>query len=214
MELWQGLRDFVYPPYCILCEAELEPENKLVCNNCWERLTPSEELESFITQDQIFSVFPYSSDMKTIIHEFKYYGKTHLAGHLGTAVGKLVLENKQLSHTDYIVPVPLHKVRFRSRGFNQSELLSEIISEVTGISFITDQLIRKRYTETQANLPVNKRAKNVEGAFKIRDENIFNKKRVLLVDDVITTGSTILECIKVLKAGGAGEVKAVTAAMA
>jgi len=109
----------------MLCEAELEPENKIVCDNCWERLTPSDELESFIAQDQIFSVFPYSSDMKTIIHEFKYYGKTHLAGNLGTAVGKLVLGNKQLSKADFIVPVPLHKVRLRSRGFNQSELLSE-----------------------------------------------------------------------------------------
>jgi len=145
----------------MLCEAELEHENKLVCNSCWERLTPSEELESFISQDQIFSVFPYSTDLKTIIHEFKYYGKTHLAGNLGTAVGNLILKNKQLSNADYIVPVPLHKVRLRSRGFNQSELLSEKISEVTGISNITDQLIRKRYTETQANLPVNKRAKNL-----------------------------------------------------
>jgi len=198
----------------MLCEAELEPENKLVCISCWERLTPSEELESFVSQDQIFSVFPYSTDMKAIIHEFKYYGKTHLAGNLGTAVGNLILENKQLSTADYIVPVPLHKVRLRSRGFNQSELLSEKISMVTGISYITDQLIRKRYTETQANLPVSKRAKNVQGAFLIKDEKIFNKKRVILVDDVITTGSTILECIKVLKAGGAGDVKAVTAAMA
>ena len=198
----------------MLCEAELEQENKLVCNSCWERLTPSEELESFVSQDQIFSVFPYSTDLKTIIHEFKYYGKTHLAGNLGTAVGNLILKNKQLSKADYIVPVPLHKVRLRSRGFNQSELLSEKISEITGISNITDQLIRKRYTETQANLPVSKRAKNVQGAFLIKDEKIFNKKRVILVDDVITTGSTILECIKVLKAGGAGEVKAVTAAMA
>ena len=152
--------------------------------------------------------------MKTIIHEFKYYGKTHLAGNLGTVVGKLVLGNKQLSKADFIVPVPLHKVRLRSRGFNQSELLSEKISKVTGISYITDQLIRERYTETQANLPVSKRAKNVEGAFLIKDEKIFNKKRVILVDDVITTGSTILECMKVLKAGGAEEVMAVTAAMA
>ena len=198
----------------MLCEAELEPENKIVCDNCWERLTRSEELESFIAQDQIFSVFPYSSDMKTIIHEFKYYGKTHLSGNLGTAVGKLVLENKQLSKADFIVPVPLHKVRLRSRGFNQSELLSEKISKVTGISYVSDQLIRERYTETQTNLPVSKRAKNVEGAFLIKDEKIFNKKRVILVDDVITTGSTILECMKVLKSGGAEEVMAVTAAMA
>ena len=152
--------------------------------------------------------------MKTIIHEFKYYGKTHLAGNLGTAVGKLILENKQFSNADYIVPVPLHKVRLRSRGYNQSELLSEKISEVTGISSMTGQLIRKRYTETQANLPINKRAKNVEGAFQIRDDKFFNKKSVILVDDVITTGSTILECIKVLNAVGAREVKAVTVAMA
>lgn len=198
----------------MLCDASLEPENKLVCNSCWERLNPAEELESFISEDQIFSVFPYSPDMKTIIHELKYYGKTHLAGNLGNAVGKLILENKQLSNADYIVPVPLHKVRLRSRGFNQSELLSEKISEVTGISCVAGQLIRKRYTETQATLPLNKRAKNVEGAFQIKDDKIFNKKRVILVDDVITTGSTLLECIKVLKAGGAGEVKAVTAAMA
>ena len=152
--------------------------------------------------------------MKTIIHQFKYYGKTHLAENLGNVVGRLILENQLLLSSDYIVPVPLHKVRLRSRGFNQSELLSVKISEITGISIITNQLIRKRFTETQATLPVDKRAKNVEGAFQIRDENVFYEKRIILVDDVITTGSTILECIKVLNAGGAGEVTAVTAAMA
>jgi len=192
----------------------LEPENRLVCKHCWERLTPAECLESVISQNRIFSAFPYSSDMKTIIHQFKYYGKTHLAENLGNVVGRLILENQLLLSSDYIVPVPLHKVRLRSRGFNQSELLSVKISEITGISIITNQLIRKRFTETQASLPVAKRAKNVEGAFQIREENIFYEKRIILVDDVITTGSTILECIKVLNAGGAGEVRAVTAAMA
>ena len=151
--------------------------------------------------------------MRTIIHQLKYYGKLHLAEHLGQAMAELLIKDKKIRGADFIIPVPLHKVKKRSRGFNQSELLARKISQISGISVIDNVFIRKRYTENQSLLPIDERAKNVEGAFELINSDILQGKNLVLVDDIITTGSTVNECIKVLMEAGSGSVTALTAAL-
>ena len=213
-KIFRDLVDFVYPPYCILCEAKLEPENRLVCTSCWERLEPYSTVDTFINQNRIISKYPYSKDMRTIIHNLKYRGKTDLAVNLGRSLGKMIREDKRIKNWDLLIPVPLHRVKKRSRGYNQSELLSDKICDLTAIRQDNSTLVRHRYTKNQAALPIRERADNVKGAFSIADKTNVEGKKIILVDDVITTGSTVSECIRVLKDAGAKEVAALSAAMA
>ena len=213
-KLLKDLLDFVYPPYCILCEADLEPENKLVCEKCWERLESSSTMETQISKHRILALYPFSNDVRTIIHNLKYLNKRHLAVNLGSAIGKIIVEDKNIRKWDFLIPIPLHKVKQRSRGFNQSELIVDAIAEVSSIEKDYRILIRHRYTKNQAALPMRERAANVKGAFSVLNKSRIEGKKIILVDDVITTGSTMLECIKVLKEAGAKEVTAVSAALA
>ena len=213
-KLFKDLLEFVYPPYCILCEAKLEPENKLVCGNCWERLGASSTIETFISEQRILALYPYSTDVRTIIHNLKYRYKTHLAVNLGCSIGKIINEDKKIRNWDLLIPIPLHKVKQRSRGFNQSELITDAITEVCSIEKDDSILIRHRYTRNQAALPMKERAANVKGAFSVVNKSKIESKKIILVDDVITTGSTMLECIKTLKEAGAKEVVALAAALA
>ena len=213
-KLFKDLLEFVYPPYCILCETKLEPQNKLVCGNCWERLGDSSTIETFISEQRILALYPYSTDVKTIIHNLKYRDKTHLAVNLGNSIGKIINEDKNIRKWDLLIPLPLHKVKQRSRGFNQSELIADAITEVSSIEKDYSILIRHRYTRNQAALPMRERAANVKGAFSVVNNLKIKGKKIILVDDVITTGSTMLECIKTLKEAGAKEVVALSAALA
>ena len=213
-KLFKDLLEFVYPPYCILCEAKLEPENKLVCTNCWERLGGiSSTIETFISEQRILALYRYSTDVRTIIHNLKYRDKTHLAVNLGNSIGKIIKEDKNIRKWDILIPIPLHKVKRRSRGFNQSELIVDAITEVSSIEKDNSSLIRHRYTRNQAALPMKERAANVKGAFSVVNNLKIKGKKIILVDDVITTGSTMLECIKTLKEAGAKEAVALSAAL-
>ena len=213
-KLYTDLLDFIYPPYCILCGAELETENKLICGHCWEQLDSSSTREIFISKQRILALYSYSNDVKIIIHNLKYRNKTHLAVNLGRSIGKIIKEDKRFCNLDLLIPIPLHKVKQRSRGYNQSELIVDAITDVSSIKKDNRILIRHRYTRNQAALPMRERAKNVKGAFSIADKLKIEGKKIILVDDVVTTGSTMLECIKVLKEAGAKEVVGMSASLA
>lgn len=105
-----------------------------------------------------------------------------------------------------LIPVPLHKKRLRERGFNQSELLAKRLSEKTGQRVIDKAIIRKKYTLPQVDLKMNERKENIRDAFFCLDSALIEDKKVILIDDVLTTGATMTECAKVLKAAGAKEV--------
>lgn len=105
-----------------------------------------------------------------------------------------------------LIPVPLHKKRFKERGFNQSELLAKCLSEGTGQTVVSAAMIRKKYTLPQVDLKMNERKANIRDAFYCADPALVKNKNVILVDDVLTTGSTMAECAKVLKAAGAERI--------
>jgi len=113
-----------------------------------------------------------------------------------------------------IVPVPLHTRRLRQRGFNQAVLLGEILSRQWGVPLQRNNLQRSRWTEPQVNLTASARAENVKGAFTLAAPAKIAGKRILLVDDVYTTGSTVKECSRVLMAAGAAAVAVITVARA
>jgi ComF family protein len=132
----------------------------------------------------------------------------HLARFLGLTAGEAIAGDESFrSRThQWMVPVPLHKVRLRERGYNQSAWICEGLSEATGVPVLKKGLFRKKYTQTQTGKSGEERRKNVRNAFEIKAPERIRGKSVLLVDDVSTTGSTINSCAGILKNGGAEAV--------
>ncbi|MCP3676228.1 MAG: ComF family protein, partial [Deltaproteobacteria bacterium] len=150
----------------------------------------------------------YEGTLLDAIHLLKYRGKTALAHPLAS----LLTDTIDGQEYDIITPVPLHRKRLQERGFNQSLLLARGVAKRYRIPIDYPNLRRVRATAPQINLSGNERKANVRGAFEVRKGAPFSKKRVLLIDDVYTTGATVSECSKALKKAGANEVGVLTLA--
>ena len=125
----------------------------------------------------------------------------------------VVLRDPVLCRAGLVMPVPLHPVRHRERGYNQSELLSRSLADSARLSLVTKTLIRKRNTRSQTDLSPEERFRNVNGAFCVRHPNMVDDRIVLLVDDVMTTGYTLDSCANALMSAGAREVCGITCAV-
>jgi len=219
--------DFILPQTCILCDEEIK--RGMICDNCLEYLPlvnpplcpacgrPSRKStrcafcnsKSPLDHGRAWMLFIPPSDK--VIHHFKYRRKTRLADLLGRAMAGMIKADYILSQADIIAPIPLFWWKKLRRSYNQSDMLTRIISNETGIE---QQILLKRIknTRTQTRLTDEQRQKNVLGAFSVCNDDIEDKK-VLLIDDVLTTGATIKECARVLKESGAAEVYSCVAAI-
>lgn len=153
----------------------------------------------------------YEGGLREAVHALKYRGKLALAEPLGCALAEVVAAEELLAGTDVISPVPLHRRRQVDRGFNQAEELARSLGRALHKPVVA-ALKRVRDTPSQTELDEEGRRRNVRGAFQVCRDVV--GARLLLVDDVVTTGSTLQECARALKAAGAAEVCAVSVAMA
>ncbi len=226
----------LYPPVCTIC-AEAVPAGEYLCQDCESKTTPivppfcelcSQPFPGAITEaftcancahrtihfDAAVAVYRSRGIVRRLIHDFKYGHQMHLrhvvAGWLGKALDDVRLRGR---HFDVMVAVPLHPARQRERGFNQATLLAELLSEKMSIQLVP-VLERIRYTTTQTAFDRAERMENLHNAFRLRKNMDVRDLHVLLIDDVLTTGSTLSECARVLKAAGAVSVHAATAARA
>jgi ComF family protein len=158
--------------------------------------------------DRAFSFGFYEGSLRSLVHLFKYSGMKPLARPLGEYLRRAVDEDQEF---DVVVPVPLHWRKRWNRGFNQAELLAREVARKRGTSAMR-ALRRKRPTATQAGLSSAGRKRNVTGAFALRSGADVRGKRILLVDDVMTTGATANACANALKSGGAKSVSLATLA--
>ena len=156
----------------------------------------------------------FDDHYQKLIHAFKYQAKTSLGKRLGRILAEKLREDGILPGFDCLIPVPLHPARKRERGFNQSELLADELSEVTHLPELKQLLKRIRNTKDQTKLTPEQRIENVKGAFALIDYDRIEGKKVILVDDVMTTGATLKECAKVLTKAGAKRVMGATIAAA
>jgi len=146
------------------------------------------------------------------ISRFKFGGVARLARPLGALLADYADPEFPFSAVDLIIPVPLHPRRLRERGFNQSLLLARQVGKRRSIPLNFTALHRTRQTQPQTQLSGAERRKNVRGAFEVRQAEVVGGKRILLVDDVFTTGATVQECASVLGEAGASEVHVLTLA--
>jgi len=158
--------------------------------------------------DRAFSFGFYEGPLRALIHLFKYSGMKPLARHLGDYLCRAVEADESF---DLLVPVPLHWRKRWRRGFNQSELLARAVARRRGTP-VLHALRRKKLTASQAGLASASRRRNVAGAFLLRSGADIKGKRILLIDDVMTTGATANACAHALKRGGAKSVSLATLA--
>ena len=233
----KGLRgvalDFLFPRFCVACgkegdficnscQTELARIESPVCQKCGKPLTnhfdsPADN-QFFCSScvnwqtdiDGIRSVFRFEGVIRKAVHEFKYRNLRAIAGQLSHLIGDYLTEN--YIPFDVIVAVPLHPGRLRERGYNQSLLLVNELSDLTGSPVNESCLVRKVYNVPQAKThSVEERRQNVIGIFICVNEDLLGK-RVLLIDDVTTSGATLNACAAALKTGGALSVWGLTLA--
>ncbi|MBN2356133.1 ComF family protein [candidate division KSB1 bacterium] len=209
--------DFVYPPLCLLCDRYLQANETLIHEKCLAGLAllDEEDLSGQDLQDALrfapsfersLALYPYTDDLQKLIHFFKYSGFWSLAEPLGQNLGQLMMDLGYTREIDALIPVPLHKVRQRQRGYNQAEKLARSIGRTCGVPLWTDVLLRRRPTPSQARMNRSDRMRNLLGAFAVVKPDRVAQKKLALVDDVLTTGSTLEECSRTLIDAGAARV--------
>ncbi|MBI4778092.1 ComF family protein [Candidatus Desantisbacteria bacterium] len=236
--IFWGLFNLIFPAECSLCPNPLETMrqryicsdclNKIkpielpICEKCGKPLSPSFNLvqhplcRQCRTMRRYFTsaraVGTYENVLKKAIWLFKYEGKTGLQETLGSLMVDRIRCLGWNEGIDIIVPVPLHKTKLKSRGYNQSDILAAFMSKKLGIPVSRNNLKRIKATTTQASLKRSQRIKNIHNAFSIKQPEKFSGKRILLIDDVFTTGATSNECSRILKQASSSGIFVLTLA--
>ncbi|MDD2331237.1 MAG: ComF family protein [Candidatus Cloacimonetes bacterium] len=170
-------------------------------------------MEGTIYFDICRSALKFEAAVADLVHEYKYKRRMKVAGWLAEVMVEYVQGQKAYQSFDYIMAVPLHRVRKRERGFNQSELVARALARKLGTDYI-EPVIRAYYTKSQTMLSKAERQSNLSSAFTLKKKSPVTGKRILIVDDVFTTGSTVNEISKVLKTKDPEFVAVLTAARA
>lgn len=201
------LLDFIYPPQCLACHTRIDRARHYLCPACWQRLTrlPLQCLQLDEGEPLLYSIALYDLDpvSRALVHALKYRGVKNIARPLAE---KLAGSSAIIRTVEAFVPVPLHKVRYRERGYNQAELLARELARLCDIPLLQQALTRTRYTAPQAKMNKTQRQQNVAGVFKVNPGVSINAKRIGLVDDVFTTGQTMKACAQALLQSGADSV--------
>lgn len=191
---------FLAPPYCVCCglpfEYDLGPE--ALCGAC-TRAQPA--------YGRARAVMRYNDASKRLILGFKHGDRTDGAPAYGAWLARAGAE--LTATADLIAPVPLHPWRLLGRRYNQAALLAHALGRETGLPVVSDLLVRRRYTPSQGRLNVAARRRNLVGAFAVKQgrQEALEARRVLLIDDVLTTGATVSACARALRRGGAAAVE-------
>jgi ComF family protein len=154
----------------------------------------------------------FREGVKDWLHRFKYSHATYLASDLGKLLTAVVRAHYERERPDAVAYVPLYPVKERARTYNQARLLAEVLSRELGVPLARGCLERVRDTGTQTHLTARQRSENVRDAFAVRHPEWVEGRHFLLVDDVMTTGATVNECARALKAAGSGRVLVATVA--
>ena len=222
MRWYEAVMSLLYPHTCPMCGKYNGEGQGNICAACLDALPRTEQAEvrenmtemtlwgehktPFAAQKAMhlmraaaFMFYEKEHPVQRLIHLMKYADRPEIGLQLGREAAKEFLYSDFFDEIDVIMPVPLHKNRLRSRGYNQSEYIARGLSGITGIPVDTGHLLRIRDTPKQALQTGEARKANVEGAFAVTHPEQMYRKHILLVDDLITTGETARACLKAMK---------------
>ncbi len=214
--IFRRLLDFISPRACVICGCRLGITEEVICATCNMHLPrtyydkdpyENEMARLFWGQmpvERAFAMIYYEphSQVSRMVHSLKYLGHPEVGDFMGRMMSAELLGSTFFDGIDMIVPVPLSRKRKRKRGYNQSREIARGISSLTGIP-VADNIVRRaRFVESQTQKHRWQRLENVDGVFRLRDNAHVDGKHILLVDDVVTTGATIISCAKEICRGG------------
>ena len=202
MEYIKSIQHLLFPTrnLCYLCRETSDVIHDYICDDCFSRL---EFVHREISIDSPYIITAYYTAiynryMREIISDYKFNGKSYLYKPLGDLMLRTIEEKGLIEDIDLIMYLPSHRRKEAKRGYNQSELLATYIGKQLNIEVSHNNLIKIRHTKDQNKLNRHERLKNLNDSFKIRDRREIGNKSILLIDDIITTGSTMSECSKEL----------------
>lgn len=227
------MQDVLFPQSCAVCSAAIPSSETALCADCLRELVIIDsplctvcgmEMQSSTGEDHLcgsclrkrppFSsaraVVRYQEPFSTLLHKLKYQGDTSVLPALGDVIHLRPVIS--IGPDERIIPVPLHRQRLRSRGFNQAKLLAELFFPKNREQILLHCLVRTLYTEPQTALDGTRRRQNLRRAFAVQRAEQIRGRNIFLVDDVLTTGTTAAECSKVLLVAGARSVEVLTVA--
>lgn len=213
---WTDFVSLLFPTLCQACGESLVTGEELICLNCRYNLPFTDfhlKPDNMVAQQfwgkihlegaYAMCYFAKGGKMQHLMHHFKYKGIQKIGNLLGNIAGEQLLKSPVFKSADVVIPVPLHKSRLRKRGYNQSMCFAEGLSEKMRIPIEENNLVRLRATETQTHRSRFSRFENMREVFTLTNPESLRNKHVLLVDDVVTTGSTLEACgTALLKAEG------------
>ena len=210
MKWISDLIDLIFPRHCCVCGEILSRQERDICLNCLYHLPKIEphhkvEIEKTfwgkveIERATSFIYYRKGSPYNALIHKLKYRNAPQIGVRLGAMVADEIQESGFFDGITLIVPLPLSKKKLRKRGYNQCDYIARGISEKTGIPVATDLIKRTKANETQTHKTRDERWLNVEGIFSATKPQAMEGQHILLVDDILTTGSTLCSCVKAIK---------------
>jgi|ERR1017187_6407582 ComF family protein len=213
----RGILHLFYPELCIACGKGLASDEQLICLECRlslprtdfhkNRDNPAEKVfwgRFPIEQASAYLYFEKSAGVQQIMHHIKYRGGKETAMLMGRWYGDELMKSVIYKNPDYIIPVPLHKSKLISRGYNQSEWFGKGLALAMNVPLQTEILLRARKSETQTKKTRYKRWENVSEIFEVIHPEMLKNKHILLVDDVMTTGATLEACAQTILALNCG----------
>jgi ComF family protein len=208
---FNDLFDLLFPNLCVVCGNNLHKNEQHICMICLHNIpktnfhllkdNPIEKRfwgKVPVFRSTAFFFFQKGSPFQKLLHCLKYKGNKEIGETLGKYAAVDLLDSPDFATVDVIIPVPLHPKKYKLRGYNQSELIGNGLSVVLGKPQDTDTLVRVYENTTQTKKNVYERYENTDGIFELTNKDILKGKHVLLVDDVLTTGSTLEACVKAL----------------
>lgn len=223
------LYEFLYPPTCFGCDGSLESEDGRICADCWNTVRPISPSDSLFLEmnarlsesgviSGLVSAFHFEKNgtVQRLVHQLKYEDFPVIGIELGKCVGGAIGNLPHAGANVRLIPVPLHSLKKRERGYNQSDYIAKGASIASGLEIVPFLLQRRKKTLSQTTLTLAERQANVDDAFEVapRFAATVSGASFVMIDDVITTGATVCECARVLKENGALHVYAASIALA
>lgn len=213
INIFDYILSLIYPPKCVFCGTVIDKSD--ICEECEKTLpyTKGDSIyQKFPFVDKCISPLYYKDYVRRAVLRFKFAGCSCYSRRLGGIMSECAENNLDCGSIDMVSCIPLSRKRMHDRGYNQAELLAKEISKKVGVEYLPT-LKKIRHNTAQSTIKDSKqRAANVIGAYRVIDAEEVKGKYILLVDDVVTTGSTVSECARILKKSGAKAVYCVTLA--
>ena len=205
--------DFISPRLCVVCGHRLAPTERSLCGVCLFHLPRTDfhqkPLDNPMAQlfwglapiEKAAALFYYHPHSETaqLVYRLKYNNRPDIGEDIGRVMACELQATEFFSDIDVLLPVPLASKRLRQRGYNQSEQLAIGISDITHLPIVSKVLRRKHFQQSQTTLNRWQRQENVTDTFQLKEEHLLQGKHVLLIDDICTTGATLIACANVLK---------------